>query len=803
MAIGSQPRPHDDSRLETATLDATQTVIPDHGRVHGTGRPASLVAALLFRALDTGAEVSTATRFWEEQGLLWCAFAFAAGIALYAILPDEPSRFVVALLLAGAGLTAFAALRRRVPGWRTALFLAFLAGLAAGAVRTLSVDAPRLAEPMTVSLSGRVLERQADPNHVRLVLAVETVDNRHVAAPDFPEKIRIRVPKDSAGQVGERIRLSGRLFPPPGPVHPGGYDYSFRAYFDRIGATGFSFGPAERLGPVGGSPGLHAAALVAQLRTGLAESIRESLRDGPEEALIVAVLVGDRSGISETQEEVLRAAGLAHILAISGLHMALFAGGAYGGVLLLLALIPSLALRWPTQKWAALVALAAATIYLLLSGAGLATQRSFLMIALVFLGILIGRRGLTLRSVALAGLALLILAPERLFHPGFQMSFAAVICLVAVYDLWRRRERGLETRPEGRGLAATALAFVGRWGAGLLVTALVAGLATGIIGAYHFGRVAPFGVIGNMLGMPVFSLLVMPMGVLALALMPFGFAALPLSLMSLGVSVLLKIAEFTAGLDAGAGMLGKLEGSAALLLTSALFIGLLLPGRARLIAFLPLMTGAVIAGVSRPPDIQIPAAGLRLAARDASGSLHFSGRGNSFLNDLWYQVEGVPKSAIGSRKMTSLQRRCDRDGCVITSYPRVSERGGLTGPLSPLTIAAPKDLEALEFDCKYADIIVTDLIVRGRCGGALILDQEIRSGRGAVSVWLTVRPSGAGPPDKAALAVPSPQSLPAAPGTKPVIEHLKYAIPDPPRPWHRPGRVTRQTLRRAIRGDSP
>jgi competence protein ComEC len=765
-------------------------------------RSVPLAGLLSKRSSSRSSTSAVEDRFRDEQGLLWCAFAFAAGIAVYVFLPVEPSRFALAFVSCGAVVGALAAFRRKgVIGWQVLILLAFLSGCAAGALRTAGVDAPRLAEPMNAELTGRVLERQAGPKQVRLLLAVETVNGRPVSGHNFPEKVRLRVPKESGGAVGERVRLGGRLFPPPGPVHPGGYDFSFRAYFAGIGATGFSYGPAEVLGPVDGGPGLRAAALVAQLRGHLAERIRGSLEEGPEAALIVAVLVGDRSGISEAQEEDLRAAGLAHILAISGLHMALFSGGTYGAVLLLLALVPSLSLRWPTHKWAALAALAAAVVYLLLSGAGVATQRSFLMIALVFLGILAGRRGLTLRSVALAGLVLLVLAPERLFFPGFQMSFAAVICLVAVYDLWRRRERGLEVRREQQGVAAEVLRFAGQGAAGLFVTALVAGLATGIIGAHHFGRVAPYGLIGNMLGMPVFSLLVMPMGVLALALMPFGLAAGPLWVMSQGVSLLLKIAHFTAGLDAGSGAFGKLDGSAAFLLMAALFSGLLLPGSKRFAAVLPLVAGVYLAGQSRPPDVQIAASGNRLAARDAGGQLRFAGRTNSFVNDLWFQVEGVSGNAIKSRKMISPQRECDREGCVVRAHRLASDHDGPELADDPLVIAVPRWLEALEADCRHADIIVSDLIVPDACGAGLVIDQKLRSMRGAVSIWLRHRENGPDPPD--AVAVSEVRSGSGEPGRrfKPAIERMAFAIPDPPRPWHRPGSVARKSLRSAIRDE--
>jgi len=799
VASGSHPQADHNNPYETAPLAARVPEIQQQKFAGADRQPACLLAALRRQSSSGATTASRLGRFWEEQGLLWCAFAFAMGVALYVVLPVEPTGPWLAGVGCAAALILLSAIRRQHVGWQAALALACISGVAAGGVRSAGVDAPRLAEPMNVTLTGRVLDRSADPEHARLVLSVETVDGWRATGSGFPEKIRMRVPKDSAGGVGELVRLRGRLFPPPGPVHPGGYDYSFRAYFAGIGASGFSYGPAELLGPVKGSPGLHVAALVSQVRTGLAERIRSTLQGQGEAALIVAVLVGERSGITENQEEALRAAGLAHILAISGLHMALFAGGTYGGVLLLLALVPTLALRWPTHKWAALAALLAAAFYLLLSGAGVATQRSFLMIALVFLGILAGRRGLTLRSVALAGLVLLMLGPERLFFPGFQMSFAAVICLVAVYELWRRRERGLETRPETQTQASRILRFLGRWAAGLCVTALVAGLATGIIGAHHFGRIAPFGLVGNVLGMPVFSLIVMPMGVLTLALMPFGLAALPLTVMAFGVSVLLMIAEFTAGLDADSGTLGKVNGAAALLFMSALFTGLLLPGRVRLVALVPLIAGMCVAGLSRPPDVQIASSGSRLAARDAHGELRFVGRSNSFLNDLWFQSEGVPKAAIKSRKMISPQKSCDSDGCVIRAYSIPERPGDPPGVEASLTIAVPKALEALELDCLQADIVVSDLNVSENCGAAMVLGRTIRSSRGAVSIWMSSQVAGPAPPlEPSSLELETVRkrvSLTA----KPDIERMVYAIPDPPRPWNAHGQVTRQSLRRAMR----
>ncbi|WP_299812707.1 ComEC/Rec2 family competence protein [uncultured Roseibium sp.] len=729
----------------------------------------------------------------DSRGLLWWSFAFAAGIAAYNLFPEEPHWPALAVLAALALALVIWAGRHGTLGRAVILTFALACGLTVAAIRTAIVEAPRLGETMTVTLTGHVLESQAGLRGTRVLLGVETIDGRPRSTVTFPEKVRLRVPAGDHNRVGEGVSLRARLFPPAGPVSPGGYDFSYRAFFSGIGATGFSYGPAVPAETGDPSMMLRFAAQIQQVREGLANRIRSALPDTPERALIIALLVGDRSGISQEQEDDLRAAGLAHILAISGLHMALFAGGAYGSVLLLFALFPSLALRWPTHKWAAIVALTAAVGYLLISGAAVATQRSFLMIALVFLGIFTGRRGLTLRSVALAGLFLLLIAPERLFFPGFQMSFAAVICLVAVYEQWRKRSADLhQHQDEGHasGRINQVLRFVGKWAMGLFVTALVAGLATGIIGAHHFGRIAPYGLLGNLLGMPVFSLLVMPMGVLALVLMPLGLAVLPLHVMAFGLSILQETAAFTANLSADAGAVGNLNGVSALLLLSALFIALLISGRRRFLSLVPLTGALALMVLSRPPDIQIAASGQVVATRDEAGLLRLSKGRKSFQAELWFQREGIPEQEIESRTMKSPQRRCDEDGCVVLAYAGqdkkdIGEKAAGESGAAPLSIALPKSPQALSLDCRYADIVVSDMIAPLGCGARIVFDREVRRRRGAISVWLShPNPAGGDPPAGGGPAHTE-------------ISKIRHAMPVSPRPWHRPGSVTRESLRRS------
>ena len=255
--------------------------------------------------------------------------------------------------------------------------------------------------------------------------------------------------------------------------------------------------------------------------------------------LQAALMTGVRRFIPAEQTENLRIAGLAHILAISGLHMALLAGGTYSGFALVLACILPLSRRYDVRKFAAGAAIAAATFYLVLSGASVATQRAWVMSSIFFLAIILDRRAVSMRSVSVAALITLALHPESLMSVGFQMSFAAVAALVAVYQAWQ----GVRPAYRRRGLFRRAVDFM----SSLSVTSFVAGLATGGFALFHFNRFAKYGFAGNLLAMPLFSLFVMPLAVLSLLAMPFGLEKRPLYLMGKSLEPILEAADWVAG----------------------------------------------------------------------------------------------------------------------------------------------------------------------------------------------------------------------------------------------------------------
>ena len=190
-------------------------------------------------------------------------------------------------------------------------------------------------------------------------------------------------------------------------------------------------------------------------------------------AFAAAIMSGDRSGMSQVTLANLRSSNLAHLLAISGLHMGLLTGFVFAVLRVAMVLIPSVGLRWPVKKIAAFGALLAAGGYLALSGGNVATERAFTMVAVMLVAIMLGRPALTLRAVAMVAIVILVLQPESITGPGFQMSFAATTALVFVFKYlryanwqhWPRWTRGAVS---------------------LVISSFVAGLATAPFAAAHF-----------------------------------------------------------------------------------------------------------------------------------------------------------------------------------------------------------------------------------------------------------------------------------------------------------------------------
>ncbi|GGX57757.1 competence protein ComEC [Litorimonas cladophorae] len=466
--------------------------------------------------------------------------AFGVGIAAYFAWSGEPSSTVIAGMLSLAAFMWWIFDRK---GWQGLslvwIILLVLLGLGRASWHTTIADAPRLpAVERTYRIEGWVSAIEKSGKSERYV--VETHKVRGLTAERMPERLRIRITKKPEPPIvaGDTINWLVAARAPPSAVVPSGYDSGQVAYFRQIGGFGFGYGAPQRQADVDLPPLDSLRRAVVRWRYHIADRVMAAAP--PKTAgLQAALMTGVRRFIPTEQTENLRIAGLAHILAISGLHMALLAGGTYSAITFVLACILPLSRRYDVRKFAAVTAIGAATFYLVLSGASVATQRAWVMSTIFFLAIVLDRRAISMRSVSVAALITLALHPESLISVGFQMSFAAVVALVATYQAWQTMRPAFTQRSISRKMVD--------FFASLSVTSLVAGFATGAFALFHFNRIAQYGFAGNLLAMPLFSLFVMPLAVLSLLTMPFGLEGLPLQLMGLALEPILKAAEWVAG----------------------------------------------------------------------------------------------------------------------------------------------------------------------------------------------------------------------------------------------------------------
>jgi competence protein ComEC len=416
-------------------------------------------------------------------------------------------------------------------------------GFAAAVLRVRAVDAPVLQQVLVSPMEGFVESVEERPTGGRLLVRPLTIERLGAAPP--PTRVRVTARSLDGIRSGDWIRATVRLLPPPEPARPGGYDFARDSFFRGIGAVGSVSGRLSRIEPKS-SPGpwLTLSAVVDRARNDLTGRIAGAIGGQPG-AVAAALVTGKRGLIEEPTNDALRAAGIYHIVSISGLHMVLAAGVFFSFTRALLALSPALALGWPLKKIAACVGMAGATAYNFFSGSEIATERSLIMILVMQGAILFDRPALSLRNLAISALIVLTLHPEALLGPSFQMSYAAVAALIAMAEWFRaRRDPGEE------GWVARAWRWVVATMVGLLLTTLVAGLATGPFGAYHFQTLQPYGLLGNAVTLPLVSLVVMPFGVLGVVALPFGLDRPIWAVMGYAVGAVLSLAGWVAGIRA-------------------------------------------------------------------------------------------------------------------------------------------------------------------------------------------------------------------------------------------------------------
>jgi competence protein ComEC len=642
--------------------------------------------------------------------------AFGTGIAFYFAADHEPVASVAAAAAIAFCVAAFL-LRRQKIFPAAVMIAAMAAGFATATCKTALIAHGVLARPMyAVSLSGFVETRDVRERTDRFVLRVTQMESPRSQIK--LERVRLSVRKGTAPDVGSFVEVKARLQPPLAPLRPGSYDFGRDMYFQGIGASGFVTGAIKTVEPpVRGGLSLRYAAFMQGLRDAIDARIRTVL-DGDKRAIATALLTGRRDAITTPVNDAMFISGLGHVLSISGYHMAVVAGVVFFTVRALLALIPALTAGFPIKKWSAATALAAAAFYLLLSGSEVATQRSFFMTAVVLIAVLVDRRAVTFRTLAVAAMIVLALAPEALVHPSFQMSFAATLGLVALMQVGMPR---LFVSADN-SLTAKVASWGGREIMMLTLASLVAGLATTPYAAFHFHRVTPYGVLANLAAMPVVSALVMPAGLLGLAAMPFGFDGVFWWLMGLGIDWMIVVTEWVAALPGAIGRMAAF-GTGPLIASSA---GIILLGLLRT----PLRwSGAVVLAFSvvwalavPQPDILISGDGHNVGVRGRDGRLHLMRSAkDAFLLKEWLAADADARLPADTSLSEGVS--CDEAGCVT----QLADGGFVALALRP---------DALGDDCEHAALLVTARQAPPECR-AMVIDRERLRRQGTMALRRT------------------------------------------------------------------
>lgn len=665
-----------------------------------------------------------------QRGALmpWSAVMLGLGVSLYFALPQEPGR-------AGFALAGFAVLTGTAVAifWRdilgplgVAVALIGLGVLAAGH-RAQSVAGPVLEFRYYGAIEGRVVGvDRSGSDAIRVTL--DQVRLEELAPERTPRRVRVALHGDSAltsPKPGTVVMLTGHLTAPAGPAEPGGFDFQLHAHFLSLGAVGYTRTPVMLL-----TPRESGALSMFALRMAMSAEIQARI-PGQAGAFASAVLTGDRSALTEATTASMRDTNIAHILSISGLHMVLLTGFVYSAARLILALIPPLALRYPIRKWAAVLALAAGAFYLALSGGGVPTERAFIQVAVMFAAVLIDRRAITLRSVAIAGVIVLLYRPETLLSPGFQMSFAATVALVGAFAALREAH----WQKRWPGWAKGALALV--------LSSVVAGAATAPYAAAHFNQMSNYGLLANLLTVPVMGSLIMPAAVVAAILWPIGLSGPVWVVMGWGLNWTLWVAEEIAAWPGAVRLIGDPPGWAlAAVSLGGLFV-LLWQGRARWLGVVPCLAAVALwTAVPRPMLLVSDSGGLVGLMSDGARALSRD-RGNGFAAEIWLENDGDPAlqpeaAARPDWAPDGSGARAEMGGWTIWHG---AGRGGLEGALAAcarhdivvLSEPAPEALMTAAAEVQAA-LAGPFPVALPRLAGCVVLDAKLLATTGALSL---------------------------------------------------------------------
>lgn len=620
--------------------------------------------------------------------------AFASGIVAWFALPAPPWWSGFCLLcggLAAVGIVPWPG-RANYPHLSRAVLvlpLLVMAGCMAIWARSAMVGEAPLERPIAGTFTARVLQIEPQPalDRDRLILAMREPGTSRAI------KVRVNVPGMNIAAhvgIGDVVRFKGRLMPPAPPMLPGAYNFARTAWFGGIAGSGSVLGEVDVV-----ERGRSGGGWLSGVRRSLADHIRAKIGD-ERAGIATAFVTGDRGGITKSDDEAMRDSGLAHLLSVSGLHVGAVVGAVYMLFVRVLALFPWLALRVRLPVAAAAAGALAGVAYTLLSGSEVPTVRSCIGSLLVLAALALGREPLSLRMLAVAAFCVMLLWPEAVTGPSFQMSFGAVLALVAVGTSAPAKAF---MAPRDQALVVKALRHL----AMLLVTGVVIDLALMPIGLFHFHRAGIYGALANVIAIPLTTFVVMPLLAGALILDAVGAGGPVWWLAQLSIDLLTAIAHWIASRPAAVTILpAGGNGAFMLFVTGGLWVGLW-SGRIRWLGLPPALLGAGLLAMAAPADILISGDGRQVGLVEAGGERLFVLRdgGEGYARDNLMELAGMEGEPVTLDQWRGA--RCNPDFCAIGI-----EREGVTWRLlvSRGRDAVPE--RALAAACDRSDIVVSD-----------------------------------------------------------------------------------------------
>lgn len=648
----------------------------------------------------------------RTRHFLWVPVCFAAGIAAYYNLPTEPPIWLFPAF-AAAILGVLGALRRHALPVLLVLLI-FMIGAGWANYRAHEHAPLVLRESLSPRpMIGVVRDIERTERGVRLTLSNVTIDD--VSRELTPKQVRLSVKFKKGAEfelppIGSAIHIRAGLMPPMGPALPGGFDFARYFYFRDIGAVGYGLPPWKVLGVD------QSATLENRFwswRANLTDDIVRTL--GPETGGIAAGLItGDARAISEADFEALRASNLYHIIAISGEHMVVIAGVIFISLRLLLLLLPKrIGLRPQGKSIAAAVTLLLVTVYLFVTGLPTSAVRAYVMIALVLLAVIFRRHVDPMRSLAIAALLMLAYDPAMLLDPGFQLSFAATLAIIALVEARvLRRPPGIE-----RGPVRNALHLVGT----LLLVSVVAEAATTPLAISMFNNASLYGVFANSIATPLVSLFLMPMVAFFFILLPLGLEHFALALLNYGIMGLLALARWVSSFPHAQLFVPSPPSYGMALFVLGLLWLCLWRTRVRRWGLVPILLGVATILTVQTPDMLVGGGLKQIAFRTGDGYVLARGRADSMIPEMWARGVGYKEFP----KAETPHWRCDRLGCV--------------GQVKGQKIAFPMDGVAIAEDCEKSKVLITMLKPMKCSSAAKVLDGTALPSGAVTAFWMDER----------------------------------------------------------------